>query len=1000
MSDVAEKSGKETDPLKPIADILFTYLRDVIYKPSSASLNIEDLPESFHDFGKGLMYYNHLVSEVKYLAKELSVGNLDCELPPPSNEIAAPLKMLYSSLKHLSWQTQQVAKGDFNQHVNFMGDFSDAFNNMIEQLKEHRQKTLDEKTRLEMYVQLIIANYPDPILLFDGQGKLLYASDSYFDYCKIFEKDAVLGMQIRDLFIPVLSEQSLGEIEQLYISAVLEEHMFETEHEIDFGQPESRGHFKVQVRPMLDNVKNVVGVVVFLFNVTDIIQARHEAERARELAEQSSHAKSNFLAKMSHEIRTPMNAVLGMAELALREDIPPTATEHIKTIKQVGLNLLSIINDILDFSKIEAGKMEIFPTEYLFSSVVNDVVNIIKTKILESRLRFLVNIDCNIPNVLFGDAIRIRQILLNLLSNAVKYTDSGFVGFSVTGEMTDDNSVILSMTVSDSGKGIKPEELEELFGEFTRFGLDKNRKIEGTGLGLAITRNFVAAMGGKIDVQSEYGKGSTFTVTLPQKVIQNRKIATIEKVEEKRVLVYDRREIYVESFIQTLENLGVDYRLVSTESDFFKNLIDENYSFVFLPSFLYEDIKKNYSGFKSNVKFAVIVEFGEAITDRNISILTMPVFSIPVANFLNSAGDNYTGSSRKEISEGFIATQAKILIVDDININLEVAEGLLLPYQMQIKLCKSGIESIEEIKSKSYDLVFMDQMMPEMDGMEVVSQIRALGSEDQYYKDIPIIALTANAVFGTREMFLENGFNDFLSKPIDISRMAEVLRKWIPKEKQENVPEELPINPPGTNANEKIIKINGLNVENGIALAGGNVQNYRRFLSIFYEDGVLKIEEITNSLLANNLQLYIVYVHALRSACAGIGAGGLSEAAKALELAGTQGDLDFIKAHTTPFLEELELLLLDIFAFISATDNKDKKMIMDKELLKKTLAELKAALGAFDSTSMNNAANTLQDYTQFDGIGVYIKMILKNKLIGEYDEAALLINELLLRLES
>ena len=917
MEDKSDYSDESIAPYKQIADTLFTYLHNVIYKPSEAFLDIESLPEAFAEFGRGLQYLAKIVGETRDFAKELAEGNLNCQPPSPTNEIASPLKMLHSSLRHLTWQTQQVAKGDYNQRVNFMGDFSAAFNNMIEQLEQRWKINIGERTRLEMYVHLMLLNCSNPILLFDSQGKLAYASDSYFKYFNTFNMNEIIGTQINDLFAHIVPEQSLKEIEDLFLKAISEEQMFKKEQEFNFKDSESQRHFEIQMTPMFDGEKKLMGTVLFFFDITESIRARLEAEQARELAEQSSRSKSNFLAKMSHEIRTPMNAILGMAELALREDVTPTAEEHIHTIKQAGANLLSIINDILDFSKIEAGKLEIVPMEYSFSTLINDVINIIKTRILETRLRFIVNIDCNIPNELFGDVIRIRQILLNLLSNAVKYTEKGFVLFAVTGSEAEDDTASLTIEITDSGKGLKPEALEKLFGEFTRFDAESNKNIEGTGLGLAICHSLVTAMGGTIEVKSEYGKGSSFIVTLPQKVRLSQKIAIVNNPGQKNILIFERRDIYANSIIYTMENLGLNYKLVSNEMDFFNCLVSNTYSFVFLAAALYDNIKKILLSLKTEAKFAVIVEFGEAITIRNMSTLTTPLYCLPVANFLNGIVDSYGGSHNKGMTK-FIAPDAKIMVVDDVSTNLEVAKGLLLPYKMQVQLCKSGMEAIEEARSTRYDLVLMDVMMPEMDGIETVSHIRALDDERSNCKNLPIIALTADAVVGTKEMLLKNGFDDFLTKPIDITDLNTVLEKWIPNIKQKNPDEEdnKKTTTSGNNENEEIV-IGKLNIKRGIALTGGKVETYSKMLSIFYKDGVSIAGKIRTCLETNNIQLFVIHVHGIKSASALIGAEWLSEAAQALESAGKREDWDFIQTKSSEFLEDLETLLENINNFLS-----------------------------------------------------------------------------------
>ncbi|MCL2207377.1 MAG: ATP-binding protein, partial [Fibromonadales bacterium] len=545
---------------------------------------------------------------------------------------------------------------------------------------------------------------------------------------------------------------------------------------------------------------------------------KYQSWERRQKLNELTKAKSDFLAKTSHEIRTPMNAISGMAEIALRKKMPDTVREHILAIKKASSKLLLIVNEILDFSKIESGKLEIVPSAYEFSSMINDVISIIKVRVVATDLKFAVNVDNRIPNLLFGDEIRIRQILINVLSNAVKYTKSGYISFSIYGKITG-NNILLTAEVVDSGRGIKKEDMGKLFGEFVQVDKAANKDIEGTGLGLVITKNLVEAMGGSISVESDYGKGSIFIVKLPQKILSSEHIA-IER--------------------------------------------------------------------RKNIDIAI-------------------KFNIP---------------------------NARILIVDDINSNLKVAEGLLQPYKAQIELCKSGLEAIELVKNNPYDLIFMDHMMPEMGGVEVVKRIRESGY------NLPIIALTANAHSGIKEMFLGNGFNDFLSKPIDVVKLNAILEAWIPKEKQEKAEE-------GSKHNFKI-----------------DLQ----MLAVFYEDGLKKMKEIKKCFETEDYPLYAIYVHALKSALANIGAEDMSEAAKALEM----GDAEFIKAHTARFLTDFERLLDDINQRLN--EHKEQKF-PDAE----TLVKLRDALKTMNLSVINEAVNELQ-YTQ-------AKDILQDVLIGSYNEA-------------
>jgi CheY-like chemotaxis protein/HPt (histidine-containing phosphotransfer) domain-containing protein len=691
-----------------------------------------------------------------------------------------------------------------------------------------------------------------------------------------------------------------------------------------------------------------------------------------------------------------MNAITGMAELALRENLPPEARENIFTIKQASANLLSIINDILDFSKIEMGKLEIVSGDYLFSSLINDVISIIRMRVIDSKIRFVVNIDCNIPNALFGDETKNRQVMLNILNNAVKYTEKGYVSFTVLGEIIDENYVNLIIEVVDSGKGIKPDDIDKLFDSFTQFDLENNKGIEGTGLGLPITHNLVKAMGGDISVHSEYGVGSTFTVTLPQKISDPKPLASVEKPDEKSVLIYETREIYADSIVCTIDNLGVNCILVSTDSEFYEKLLSGNYAFAFVASKLYENVKGICSKIESNIKIALLADFAEAITFQNLSVITMPVNSISAANILNGVSDSFSYSESTETAVRFIAPNAMALVVDDVGTNLSVTKGLLSFYQIQTKLCKSGMEAIEAISSKKYDLVLMDHMMPEMDGIEVTAQIRAMGDKDTYYKEVPIIALTANAVLGTKEMFLENGFDDFLSKPIDMLKLNTILEKWIPKEKQSKSMFESSFTAADIeNGINQTLEISGLDVKRGMAMAGESIEKYMQTLAVFLRDGLEKTSEIKTALEMGNLNLYTTYVHALKSAAANVGADKLSEIAQTLEIAGKQKNLAFIQIHNTKLLSTLKSIMADIGNALKAYKRVEQNDSFDITLLNTILVKLKNALDNVNPAAIKEAVRGLQSFSHSPRIGDAAENILRNTLIGEYEEATSIINTLL-----
>jgi len=526
---------------------------------------------------------------------------------------------------------------------------------------------------------------------------------------------------------------------------------------------------------------------VFVVRSENAIAKRNiQLIEANKKAETASHVKSEFLAKMSHEIRTPMNAITGMTELVLRRDLSNEARNEIKDIRQAGKNLLSIINDILDLSKIESGKLEIVPVNYLLASLINDTVNIIRMRMQEKPIRLFTNIDSSIPCSLIGDEVRLRQILLNLISNAVKFTTRGYVSMTITAHKREENNIWLKISIADTGKGIKQEDQAKLFNDFVQVDKDYLFNAEGTGLGLSITKRLCAAMGGSISLESEYGKGSEFTVIIPQLINSSKPFAAVENAEKKKVLVYERRKVYADSMHWSLENMNVPHEITGKYSDFCEALKREEWFYVFSGYGFYEKVKPAFENlpYERKPPLALLIEWGTEDFIPNTCFLSIPVQSISIANVLNGKRDNTEYNESSSLS-GYIYPGARLLVVDDILTNLKVAEGLLVSYKAVVDTCQSGQEAIEAVKQNDYDLVFMDHMMPEMDGIEAAAVIRKWEEEHSSSgRKVPIIALTANAVVGMKEMFLEKGFSGFLSKPIDISKLDEILDAWLPAEKR------------------------------------------------------------------------------------------------------------------------------------------------------------------------------------------------------------------------
>ncbi len=525
-------------------------------------------------------------------------------------------------------------------------------------------------------------------------------------------------------------------------------------------------------------------------------------EMKRVEARNAAAAKSNFLSNMSHEIRTPINAILGMDEMILRESNESNIIEYAGRIESAGNTLLSLVNDILDFSKIESGRMEISCDNYELEGLLDDIYNIISIRTEEKGLNLSFEINESIPRVMYGDALRIKQVIINVLNNAVKYTEKGSIKLKLDWIPVISGVVELIIAVSDTGIGIKKEDQVRLFNSFERVDSEHTKNIEGTGLGMSITRSLLNMMGGDINVESSYGNGSVFTIELEQKAVDHNGI-------------------------------------------------------------------------------------GKFIPQNNTGI--------------------------KGYKESFTAPEASILVVDDNEMNLMVVKGLLKKTQINIDTALSGMQCIDMVRNKKYDVIFMDHMMPNMDGIETFEKLKIM--YDNLSAHAPVVALTANAITGSREMYLEKGFTDYLSKPIKGVQLEAMLMKLLPENKYNITRIERELKPVAA-ANDGVI-----NKIHGMSYAGDDEALYIETLTTFYKSSPEIMRLLKKYLTESDMKNYTIEVHALKSNARYIGADTLADIAYEHEQSGSVFNDTEIRTGWNTLVEEWEKVQKKIVTEYNITDN-------------------------------------------------------------------------------
>ena len=588
----------------------------------------------------------------------------------------------------------------------------------------------------------------------------------------------------------------------------------------------------------------------FMMAITD------DLNEAIEKTESANRAKSDFLSNMSHEIRTPINAILGMDEMILRSTEDKNILGYAQDLRQAGNGLLGIINDILDFSKIEAGKLSILPVDYKPSEMIRDLYQMLKKRAEDKSLILVIEADPHIPDILYGDEIRMKQVITNLLTNAVKYTERGKVTLRILLEGVKDQDVLIRVEVEDTGIGIREEEREKLFTSFQRLDEERNRTIEGTGLGLTITLSLLKLMGSSLEVESVYGEGSTFSFVVRQ---------GSHSVQEMGELDLTRHEGRIE----------------------------------------------------------------------------------------------HTGPA-------FVAPDVRILAVDDTEMNLKVLKELLSQNQITIDTAESGKEALAMLKEISYDLILLDYRMPQMNGVETLKHIFEL----ENWTPVPVICLTANAVTGAIETYLEAGFTDVITKPVQPELLEQKLMQYIPKELMKVSKHPVVVTQkPEENYKEMVKKLDpalvaveGLSLEDGIK-NNGSITTYMEVIKTYHKGLAAQLDKIEALFEAGNIKDYTIKVHALKSSSRIIGALEVADLAEALEKAGDEEYIAKIIQDTPVLMKKARLLCRDLDQIFEEKRVEQDLIPMDEGTWGDAMMTICELIGAYDHKSIRQVLEALGGYS-------------------------------------